>query len=484
MIGLRERAQVDSALIAEADRAIASRPGGWALPSLSAVLTPITRHPAAGVLPGLARSPLSMPMGLHTIPVPAIQLASHPLRDDRRTTNPNAVVQWIQQHGMLGRWNFECLRAQPPATAAETLSTLFASNDHSIVSQKPDENELWPGFGCSHATLRPANLIRKLGPLQQPVLIIGESGTGKELAASSIHNLSLRADQPLIRLNCHAINSELLEAELFGSLKGAYTGASDDREGMIATAGKGTLVLDEIGDTDINFQSALLRLLEYGEYKPVGSTTIRKAECRIIASTNVDLAEAVRAGTFRSDLLFRLRQWRITLPPLRDRLDDIPRLVDSFIDENQNDEVWHIDDSLIPALGEYRWPGNVRELRSMVQRMLVMATTQNLRAKDFHQALEDIGSSGLTSMHAPSYASAEQSTTRQAETVEAVMESGPNRRMRSLNELFRIRKINPQRSLPFIRRVARNSHNLFKRNDQKWDHSQGGADCCRIVSLF
>jgi len=217
--------------------------------------------------------------------------------------------------------------------------------------------------------------IENISPCNINILITGESGTGKELVARAIHYLSLRAGKPFIPVNCSAIPENLFENELFGHVKGAFTGACDHHNGLVKEAEGGTLFLDEIGTISQNIQAKLLRLLQDKEYKPLGCPKPKNADIRIIAATNKDLYTLVREGAFREDLYYRLNILAIHLPPLRERRDDIPLLIAHFIKKysrEYNKPEIELSQSLINEFAEYNWPGNIRELENKIQQMIVM----------------------------------------------------------------------------------------------------------------
>ena len=219
------------------------------------------------------------------------------------------------------------------------------------------------------------NLISQVGPGRSTVLIGGESGTGKELVAKAIHNLSPRVDEPFVTVNSGTIPSELLESELFGHVKGAFTGASSAKKGLFEIADTGTIFLDEIATVPLQIQSKLLRVIQEREFRRVGGLENIKVDVRIVAASNVDLKQAVAAGEFREDLYYRLNVIRINLSPLRDRKDDIPLLVDHFVtafcEENQRSPLsW--DPDTLKALVDYDWPGNVRELENAIEHAVVL----------------------------------------------------------------------------------------------------------------
>jgi transcriptional regulator with PAS, ATPase and Fis domain len=207
------------------------------------------------------------------------------------------------------------------------------------------------------------------------VLIQGPSGSGKELLSQAIHDLSPRRYGPYIRLNCAALPDTLLESELFGFTKGAFTDAKRDKPGMFSLANGGTLLLDEISEMDVSLQVKLLRVLNNGEYRPLGSTETLRTDARIIAATNADLLEAIRAGRFREDLYFRINVVTVEVPPLRERPEDLPLLVETFIDrlaEKNQKAIRGLSPEALAILRKYSFPGNVRELANAIEHAFVM----------------------------------------------------------------------------------------------------------------
>jgi DNA-binding NtrC family response regulator len=218
--------------------------------------------------------------------------------------------------------------------------------------------------------------IEKVAPTRASVLITGESGTGKELIARAIHRLSPRVEEPFIKVNCAAIPRELIESELFGHEKGAFTGAQTKRRGFFEQAHGGTLFLDEIGDMDLVAQAKVLRALQSGEISRVGSEHVIHVDVRVLAATNKDLAKGVETGIFREDLFFRLNVFPLRSPSLRERVEDIPLLADSFMQgfaKENGTKPKPMDDAVINALVARRWPGNVRELKNVVERMAILS---------------------------------------------------------------------------------------------------------------
>lgn len=224
--------------------------------------------------------------------------------------------------------------------------------------------------------------IGRLADRRATVLIRGESGTGKELIARAIHDTSNQAEAPFVAVNCTAMPASLLESELFGHVKGAFTGATSDRRGRFALAGDGTIFLDEIGDTSAEFQAKLLRVLEEGAYYPVGAERLEQTSARVLAATHRDLEALVEQGEFRQDLYYRLRVIEIIVPPLRDRLTDIPALAEHLIAKASSSagcKAPALSDEAREALLSHDWPGNVRELENCLTRAVVLATGGILR---------------------------------------------------------------------------------------------------------
>jgi Nif-specific regulatory protein len=231
--------------------------------------------------------------------------------------------------------------------------------------------------GNSPAIRKIGGLVRRVAPTETTVLIQGESGTGKELVAEAIHRFSRRSDGPMITLNCAAVPSELIESELFGHKKGAFTGAVRDHRGVFRAAHMGTLFLDEIEATSPAMQVKLLRALQLGEIKPVGETASRTVDVRLITATNQDLNPLMDQGSFREDLFYRINVFPIRLPPLRDRAEDIPILVHHFLDKLSDaagKPVRGIDPAAMDLLVRYSWPGNVRELENEIERAHVLTS--------------------------------------------------------------------------------------------------------------
>jgi DNA-binding NtrC family response regulator len=241
-----------------------------------------------------------------------------------------------------------------------------------VIEQQVQRYEM---IGRSAVMQRIFHEIEKVAPTKASVLITGESGTGKELIARAIHRLSPRSDGPFIKVNCAAIPRELIESELFGHEKGAFTGALLRRRGLFEQAHAGTLFLDEIGDMDLVAQAKVLRAVQSGEISRVGSEHVIRVDVRVLAATNKDLARAVENETFREDLFFRLAVFPIRSPALRERVEDIPLLAHAFMDQFGSENgvrAKPIDDAVMQALAARKWPGNVRELKNVVERSAIL----------------------------------------------------------------------------------------------------------------
>jgi len=247
-----------------------------------------------------------------------------------------------------------------------------AEDDDEVEPEEPLPTEM---IGSAPKMVEIYKTISRVAPTEALVLIEGETGTGKELIAHMIHSNSPRASMPFIPVDCASLAPTLIESELFGAMRGAYTGADRDRTGVFEAANGGTVFLDEIGEIDLNFQLKLLRFLQEKEVRPLGSSRPKKVDVRILAATNRDLRKMVEDGKFREDLWYRLDVVRILVPPLRERRGDIPLLAAAFL--KRYNERYGLDtritESGLRALSEYDWPGNVRQLQHMIERLVILA---------------------------------------------------------------------------------------------------------------
>jgi transcriptional regulator with GAF, ATPase, and Fis domain len=244
------------------------------------------------------------------------------------------------------------------------------------VDQASHERRFEQVIGRSTALEAVLEQVERVATTDSTVLVQGETGTGKELIAHAIHNLSSRCGRPFVRLNCAAIPLDLLESELFGHEKGAFTGAIAQKIGRFELGDKGTLFLDEVGDIPPGLQPKLLRVLQEQEFERLGSARTHHVDVRLVAATNRDLAEMVNRGQFRSDLYYRLNVFPVLLPPLRERFEDIPALVMHFVEifgRRMGRLIKHIPEETMSALNSYEWPGNIRELQNLVERAVILS---------------------------------------------------------------------------------------------------------------
>jgi len=224
--------------------------------------------------------------------------------------------------------------------------------------------------------------VEQVAPTDSTVLVQGETGTGKELIARAVHNLSARCGRPFIKLNCAAIPFDLLESELFGHERGAFTGAIAQKIGRFELADKGTLFLDEVGDIPPGLQPKLLRVLQEQEFERLGSTRTHQVDVRLVAATNRNLLDMVKRNEFRSDLYYRLNVFPVSLPPLRERREDIPALVEHFVEilgRRMGKQIENVPPDTMSALTSYEWPGNIRELQNFIERSVILSTGDVLR---------------------------------------------------------------------------------------------------------
>ena len=312
-----------------------------------------------------------------------------------RERDPSALVIMISGHGTIdtaveatrtGAYDF----LEKPLDTDRLLVTLRRALElrgltQSMADLRSQIESRYEIVGTSYPIRQVLERIERVGPTDARVLITGENGTGKELVARAIHRLSSRSDQPFVEVNCAAIPSELIESALFGHIKGSFTGAVADRAGKFEQADGGTLFLDEIGDMSPDAQAKVLRALEQGVVTRVGGSKAIDVDVRVIAATNKDLAHEIDEGAFREDLFYRLNVVPIHTPPLRERRDDIPMLVQHFADlMTQRDGMSprSFERAAIERLQALSWPGNVRELRNTVERLLILASGESVRPED------------------------------------------------------------------------------------------------------
>jgi len=298
----------------------------------------------------------------------------------------------------LGAFDF----IEKPLSIDKTLLTLkHAAEQLTLAAQNRQLREELQGQYRIIGESVPMKALRQQLALAAPtngrVLIFGESGTGKELVAHALHLLSLRAQQPFVEVNCAAIPEELIESELFGHVKGSFTGAVEDKVGKFEQAHGGTLFLDEVGDMSLRTQSKVLRVIEEQRFTPVGSGNNLTVDVRVVAATNKNLEEEIQKGNFREDLFYRLNVIPFFVPPLRDHAEDIPALANYFLAEfarAYGRRPKHISEAAQEVILGYRWPGNVRELRNLVERLVIMVPGERIERRHLP--------SSLSHDHAPS----------------------------------------------------------------------------------
>jgi two-component system NtrC family response regulator len=297
--------------------------------------------------------------------------------------NPQIPVIMITAHGTIetaieamkiGATDYIIKPFELEEIRALVKQALQLSNPENQVNLLPEDSDQKYGkfVGRSEAMKEVTLLIRQVAKTTATVLITGESGTGKEVAGVEIHNASDRADEPFVAVNCAALPDQLLESELFGHEKGAFTGATCKKKGRFEIANKGTIFLDEIGEMPISMQAKLLRVLQERCFERVGGTETIHVDVRVIATTNIDLATAIANGTFREDLYYRLNVMRIIMPTLRSRKEDIPLLVNRFLEKFDPSHSKKISSEAIKLLTRYNWPGNIRELQNAIERALIV----------------------------------------------------------------------------------------------------------------
>ncbi len=386
------------------------RTHSWALPGIALVPSPITEAQLPYLVGRLRSGVATVCSHLPDLPPEAAQDLATLRRLDQKSL---ALFPLIAEGQTLGGLSFGTIRTEHPWPAEvvrrlRLISGIFANalmrrhkdlalrqalaENVALRERVEAENAVWREevlnrldfdelVGSSPALLRVLRQVEQVAPTDSTVLILGETGTGKDLIATAIHRRSRRAERPLVRVNCAALPATLIESELFGHEKGAFTGAIARKPGRFEVADGGTLVLDEIGELPLDLQAKLLRVLQSGEFERLGSTVARRSNTRVIAATNRDLAAMARAGTFRADLYYRLGVFPIEMPPLRERKDDIALLAAYFVEKLRpklGRQVTHIPERALAQLAAYDWPGNVRELENIIERSLILSPASSL----------------------------------------------------------------------------------------------------------
>ncbi|QIF04966.1 PAS domain S-box protein [Roseimicrobium sp. ORNL1] len=295
------------------------------------------------------------------------------LRADRTRFPAEATLSCFESQG--GPFYTLILRNVDDRLTAERQIALLSAEREYLRGERAQESVLGELIGASRSMQEVRSAIKQVAVTDATVLIHGETGTGKELVAEAIHAASTRKTKPLVRVNCAAIPASLMESEFFGHEKGAFTGAVAKREGRFSLADDGTIFLDEVGELPLDLQAKLLRVLQEGEFEPLGSTKTKKVDVRVVAATNRDLAEMVKEGTFREDLYYRLHVFPIVVPPLRERGDDVVLLANAFLQrfsERMGRQLDPLHREDLHRLSSYDWPGNIRELQNVIERAIIL----------------------------------------------------------------------------------------------------------------
>ena len=277
--------------------------------------------------------------------------------------------------------------------------------------------------GTSAAFEKMLAKIARVGATDASVLLLGESGTGKELAARAIHMASTRSDKPMVTLECAGLSDSLFESELFGHVKGAFTGAHTNKKGLVEQANGGTLFLDELGDIPLGMQVKLLRLLETGTFRPVGSGEVKTSDFRLVCATHKDLRGMVNRGEFRNDLFYRINVFPISIPSLAERLEDLPALSKTILRRFKGGEKYHLTDSAVKTLGAHRFRGNIRELRNLLYRAIVLADT-NVIDQGVIQLCLDEDLDAVSEISAESTSAFEGSASQDSEILDSLRDGG------------------------------------------------------------
>jgi len=367
------------------------------------------------------------------------------LKDARKVIDSGEIIRehLVECVRPDGSQKMILLNGAPLETGDDSLKgAVLVARDITVNREKErlSARNHFHGFvGVSPEMQRVYRLIENVGQVETTVLIAGESGTGKELAAEALHSESGRSSMPLIKVDCAALAEDLLESELFGHRKGAFTGADRDRPGRLLQADKGTLLLDEIGDITARMQLRLLRFLQEMTFTPVGSDNPVKVDVRVIAATNVDLREKVRSGEFREDLYYRLKVVEIHLPPLRERRECLPLLINHFLIffcEKHGRLINSVSDRAMQTLLSYSWPGNIRELRHVIERGCILCDGSNLLVEHLPEDLvriqisaDDIAAQSSPKQHRLSAVPLEHQTVvdEKAAVLNALQQAGGNK---------------------------------------------------------
>ncbi len=347
----------------------------------------------------------------HSPGAKVILITAHSSVDTCRSALQQGAFDYIEKPLDLDEFRVVVSRAAEVTAQRRTIRELRRQVDEKFGFENL--------VGHSPAVLRILDTVRRISPTDLPVLLLGESGTGKDLLAGAIHHNSRRADERFVAINCAGLSETLLEDELFGHVKGAYTGAAGDRPGRFEYADGGTLFLDEVGDMPLAMQAKLLRVLENGEVVRVGSNDPIRVNVRLISATNTDLAERVQQKRFREDLYFRIKGATLEIPPLRQRREDIPVLIEHFIHlacEQHGYKVRGITPDARRVLMAHPWPGNVRQLRNVIENMVALAGGEKLTVDDLpeeiHRRPEQIADAQLGQLAGISIEEAEKNLIR------------------------------------------------------------------------
>ncbi|MEN8250693.1 MAG: sigma 54-interacting transcriptional regulator [Bacteroidota bacterium] len=277
------------------------------------------------------------------------------------------------------------------ALLEERSNNMYLQDRYSSIKEVRDTDSQEMIFGSSDSMVNLEKMIDQVAPTNSTVLFIGETGTGKELAAETIYHRSALKDKPFIKVNCTAFSADIIESELFGHVKGAFTGALSTKKGMLEMADRGTLFLDEIGDIPMAMQVKLLRFIQFGEVRPVGSNETKIINTRLIAATNQHLEEKIKEGGFRQDLFFRLNTFTLELPALRHRKEDLPLYIYHFLKKGVlklNKKVERVSSNALNQMIQYGWPGNLRELQAVIERAIILTNTNKIQSKHLPMSIQ------------------------------------------------------------------------------------------------